>query len=411
MKLTPEELLRRYAEGERCFRGAVIGCRAQALAIHLDQADLRGIDLSEAELCGVSMASINLSGANLKRARLDHAFVMTAEFVETDFTEADLSWADFQASDLRHACLRYADLRNAMFSGADLRGADLTGANILGTDFGGAIMTDAIMPERWHATQYMPEKEWLVCTDPTPMLRFLLGTSQPRVQDIELFPACIGSDRKLRLFACACYYRVSHLLPDERARVAVEVAEQFADGLLPHEERERAEAHVRQPLLALEEQWRASRGAERQMLMPTNAALALGGVILWREAEKAAYYAASNAHLSVAELENPSAASSSSEVYARQKAEEQAQAEVVRCIFGNPFRPITIDPASLTWQDATVVKLAEAIYQERAFDRMPILADSLEEAGCTDADILGHCRQPGSHTRGCWVVDLILGKA
>jgi hypothetical protein len=58
-----------------------------------------------------------------------------------------------------------------------------------------------------------------------------------------------------------------------------------------------------------------------------------------------------------------------------------------------------------------IPKLAEAIYEERAFDRMPILADALEEAGCADADVLRHCRDPGPHVRGCWVLDLILDKA
>jgi hypothetical protein len=91
-------------------------------------------------------------------------------------------------------------------------------------------------------------------------------------------------------------------------------------------------------------------------------------------------------------------------------AEGNTQADLVRYLFGNPFRPVTIDPAWLTWNDGTVVKLAEAIYDERAFDRMPILADALEEASCTNADILAHCRQPGEHVRGCWVVDLLLGK-
>jgi hypothetical protein len=57
-----------------------------------------------------------------------------------------------------------------------------------------------------------------------------------------------------------------------------------------------------------------------------------------------------------------------------------------------------------------VVKVAQAIYDERAFDRMSILADALEEAGCTDQDILAHCRSGGDHVRGCWVVDLVLGK-
>jgi hypothetical protein len=76
-------------------------------------------------------------------------------------------------------------------------------------------------------------------------------------------------------------------------------------------------------------------------------------------------------------------------------------------IFGNPFRPITLDPA---WQTANVRALAQAIYDDRAFERMPILGDALEDAGCTHADILTHCRQPGEHVRGCWVVDLVLAK-
>jgi hypothetical protein len=56
-------------------------------------------------------------------------------------------------------------------------------------------------------------------------------------------------------------------------------------------------------------------------------------------------------------------------------------------------------------------KIARAIYDGRAFERMPILADALEDAGCGDADILRHCREPGEHVRGCWVVDLLLGKS
>jgi len=83
------------------------------------------------------------------------------------------------------------------------------------------------------------------------------------------------------------------------------------------------------------------------------------------------------------------------------------QAALVRDIFGNPFRPVTFDPA---WRSATVVSLSQAIYDERVFDRMPILADALEDAGCNNADVLNHCRQPGEHVRGCWVVDLVLGK-
>lgn len=72
------------------------------------------------------------------------------------------------------------------------------------------------------------------------------------------------------------------------------------------------------------------------------------------------------------------------------------------------FRSVTINSAWLAWNEGTVRKVAQAIYDERAFDRMPILADALEEAGCTNTDILAHCRQPGEHVRGCWVVDIIL---
>ncbi len=83
------------------------------------------------------------------------------------------------------------------------------------------------------------------------------------------------------------------------------------------------------------------------------------------------------------------------------------QAHIFRDIFGNPFRPVAFDP---TWRSSTAVDLARAIYDDRAFDRLPILADALQDAGCEDAAILGHCRGDGPHVRGCWVVDLVLGK-
>jgi hypothetical protein len=90
--------------------------------------------------------------------------------------------------------------------------------------------------------------------------------------------------------------------------------------------------------------------------------------------------------------------------------EPAAEASILRCILGNPFRAVTISPSWQLWNEKTISRIAEAIYDERAFDRMPILADALEEAGCTNADILNHCRQPDEHVRGCWVVDLLLGK-
>ncbi len=82
-------------------------------------------------------------------------------------------------------------------------------------------------------------------------------------------------------------------------------------------------------------------------------------------------------------------------------------ADDFRCIFGNPFRPVVFAPS---WRSETAVALAAGIYEERAFDRLPILADALEEAGCDHPDVLSHCRGPGPHARGCWVVDGVLGK-
>jgi hypothetical protein len=90
---------------------------------------------------------------------------------------------------------------------------------------------------------------------------------------------------------------------------------------------------------------------------------------------------------------------------------------LLRCIFANPFRPVSVNPAWLTWNDDTVVRLAQAAYDERQMPagmldngRLAVLADALEEAGCADLDILNHLRGAGSHVRGCWVVDTILGK-
>jgi hypothetical protein len=82
---------------------------------------------------------------------------------------------------------------------------------------------------------------------------------------------------------------------------------------------------------------------------------------------------------------------------------------LIREVFGNPFRPVAFDPA---WRTTDVVLLASGIYDEKAFDRMPILADALQDAGCDSEAILSHCRDPNQvHVRGCWVVDLVLGKS
>ena len=100
------------------------------------------------------------------------------------------------------------------------------------------------------------------------------------------------------------------------------------------------------------------------------------------------------------------------------RAHHPEYAQLLRDVVGNPFRPVVLSPAWLTWSDGIVVRLARSAYDERKLPegtldngRLAILADALEEAGCSDADILGHLRGPGPHVRGCWPVDLCLGKS
>jgi hypothetical protein len=87
--------------------------------------------------------------------------------------------------------------------------------------------------------------------------------------------------------------------------------------------------------------------------------------------------------------------------------QERASADLLRDIFGNPFRPVTFSPE---WRTDTAVALARQMYESRDFSAMAILADALQDAGCDNEDVLSHCRGPGPHVRGCWVVDLVLGK-
>jgi hypothetical protein len=89
-------------------------------------------------------------------------------------------------------------------------------------------------------------------------------------------------------------------------------------------------------------------------------------------------------------------------------ANEVLYGSLVRCIFGNPFRPVAFNPA---WRTDTAIALARQMYDSRDFGAMPILADALQDAGCEDEQVLSHCRDAGPHARGCWVVDGVLGKA
>jgi hypothetical protein len=229
----------------------------------------------------------------------------------------------------------------------------------------------------------MTEAEWLACTDPRKMLEFLWDKA---------------SERKLRLFAVACCRRIWHLLIDKRSREAVKVAERYAEGGATDEELETASVaadtvwEVDRKRAAKEGKW------DRRSRLPYYGASAAA----YNVAIPLGWWGAAPAFVAPDEIARETVPDSG--------AEGAAQCVLVWDIFGNPFRPVVLKPSWLAWNDGIVVKLTQAIYDERAFDRLPILADALEEAGCTNPDMLNHCRQPGEHVRGCWVVDAILGK-
>jgi hypothetical protein len=213
--------------------------------------------------------------------------------------------------------------------------------------------------------------EWNNATDPQAMLAFLRASGR-------------ASDRKLRLFAVACCRAVWHLLGLRQYRKAILVGERYAEG----------QATAR----ALE------------------------------KARRDAYYAPSKecgpatrvAHLAVVGLTSAGRGFGWTTRYVEEALAEGAEQaplpDLLRCVVGNPFRATPfLDPAWLAWNDRLVRRLAEAAYEERELPagtldpaRLGVLADALEEAGCTDAELLGHLRGPGPHVRGCWVLDLLL---
>jgi hypothetical protein len=154
------------------------------------------------------------------------------------------------------------------------------------------------------------------------------------------------SRRKIELYTSGCYRAVWHLLTDERFRHQMEMRDRYFDGLATEAELDSA----------------IKAGAE------------------------VSHQACLDAWDSVG---------------------PQRQVQILHDLFGNPFRPVKIDPA---WLTPKVVNLAQEIYDHRAFDRLPALADALAAATCTNAEILAHCRALGPHVRGCWVLDLVLGK-
>jgi hypothetical protein len=233
------------------------------------------------------------------------------------------------------------------------------------------------------------EAEWLACTDPTKLMK----------QFREL-----GSGRRLRLLAAAAVHQVEPLLSSDVCRLSLDLAIRLADENVP----EVLQSEMRR------EAWeyiRVNAGTRPQASVNADTAAVKAIHSLPDEAVRMALWETAKA-------------------LTRQRSADSRQWEealiwskgrlmpLVRDIFGNPFRPVTISSAILAWNNAVVVRLAQAAYEDRHLPagtldntRLLILADALEEAGCTDADILGHLRGPGPHVRGCWVVDWCLGKS
>jgi hypothetical protein len=229
----------------------------------------------------------------------------------------------------------------------------------------------------------MTEDDWARCIQPQTMLEFLRDTGR-------------ASERKLRLFAVECCRRAARLDP-RAAETFLPTAEAWANGQVDAVELRRVLEAAHVPFLL-------SLGiAER-----TPAEVAEWAV---EEAISLAYDAGLSPEVRefhklldcvLPDFDQPHCQAAAQE-------ERTAQAADLRDLLGPlPFRPVAFSPA---WRTPTVLALATALYQERRFGDLPILADALEEAGCDNEEILGHLRQQGGgHVLGCWALDRVLGK-
>jgi hypothetical protein len=215
----------------------------------------------------------------------------------------------------------------------------------------------------------MTEQEWVDSTDPVPMLIHLGRRTR--------------KSRKGRLFSVACCRRIWHLMIAPQSQEAVMLSEQYADRLVKKETLGNAAAKA----------WRAVREMVSSQASPSHAQAADAA---WRTAG----------------LNYVWMGSGSARQAVKSRPEEGAiQASLLRCIFGNPFRPVSLAPA---WVTPAMLNLAQAAYDNRLLPsglldntRLAVLADALEEGGCDNPDLLSHLRGPGPHVRGCWVLDLV----
>jgi hypothetical protein len=211
------------------------------------------------------------------------------------------------------------------------------------------------------------------------------------------------SDRKLLLLASACCRRIWPLLEDQRSRAAVAAAERYADGKLSRPALQKSAEEARRALSEMQRRLPApQRWEERKKLDAlVQAAAAASG--MGSSATSAVLLAAHDSAHAVKFRSRSQGMSGRPPA----KRERVAQLLLLHDIVGNPFRPVTLDPA---WRTATVTAVAQIIYDQGRFADLPILADALEDAGCCNTDILSHCRSEAPHIRGCWVVDGLLDR-
>jgi hypothetical protein len=268
----------------------------------------------------------------------------------------------------------------------------------------------------------MTEADWLAATELKPTLAVLSGKA---------------TERKCRLLEIACLRTLFwHLLTDTRSRTALEVADRHADGAATPDEVERAYGEASAAFEEMRRRYFPVHGGAPRSFSggPVSAAQHVSHLLIdWTGGRFHPYRSVANAHWSLTAAyplpEYPPADETDDEEddeaydeareagFAIMHAAEPLVCRMVREVFGNPFRPVALDPSWLTWSDSTVRKLAEAAYNERQLpegtldpSRLALLADALEDAGCTEAHLLHHLRSPGPHCRGCWAADLVLGK-
>jgi hypothetical protein len=263
----------------------------------------------------------------------------------------------------------------------------------------------------------MSETRWLAEEDPGQLLHSVyaqIGAAARRGEPAD--------PERLRLFACACCRRTWQL-QDEDHRRSVEMLERHArapDPQLLREARKvcgasaRAIDKERDTLITWE---RASHPDVSTQLTITARSWASHAVRKAAKKPSQAAQAFLPAGTALDYMHQAEAARRARETRSSNwrpgpwcAEEQRVQVALLRDVFGNPYRRSHFDPAWLAWDGGTIERLAQGIDTERAYDRLTVLGDALEEAGCADEQILEHCRGPGPHTLGCWVVDALIGR-